>query len=422
MLAEHKCNLVPSPTFTWLGYDFDLNKKSISVTMSRWAKAGLMFNQLLVSKSPSCRSRAQAIGCIVSMHSVLGHSGTRSLRSLMHGAVPPDNRSFHFHAPLATEEKLEVAEWAAKLEGEPPSESLIIYNFIPDIVMFTDASEKGLGAIAYIAEEKLTEYADIPSFAIGESSTMRELLAVELGVTSFANHLIMKNVTCKLDSQSAVQILIKGSVKPHLNNIAKRILKLLALSKATISFEWVPRAENVEADEASRILDIDDWEVRENIFVFLTRKWGEPLIDLFASVHTSKCNLFIGKVWSGDTRQVGVNAFNRENWHHWKSFAWIVPPPHLLWHALNLLRSVKGKAIVGAPNWSAYLPCQGLKATNGEWIPEILDGIRYPAGSRLFESRPGVAHVFSDQFSRTDFVFFLVNFSADKGAKKSLNF
>ena len=47
--------------------------------------------------------------------------------------------------------------------------------------------------------------------------------------------------------------------------------------------EWIPRTKNELADYASRIVDLDDWQVSPNVFNMMNSMWGPHTVDRFAS-------------------------------------------------------------------------------------------------------------------------------------------
>lgn len=46
---------------------------------------------------------------------------------------------------------------------------------------------------------------------------------------------------------------------------------------------WKPRAENKKADTLSRLTDIDDWSVDDEVFEYYEKLWGFHTVDRFAT-------------------------------------------------------------------------------------------------------------------------------------------
>jgi len=51
-----------------------------------------------------------------------------------------------------------------------------------------------------------------------------------------------------------------------------------------VKTSYIASKKNVEADTASRIINLDtEWELSTNFFNQIVKKFGEPSVDLFAS-------------------------------------------------------------------------------------------------------------------------------------------
>ena len=47
--------------------------------------------------------------------------------------------------------------------------------------------------------------------------------------------------------------------------------------------QWVPKKQNVIADELSHIIDYDDWQLDTNVFLRIDELWGPDSVDHFAN-------------------------------------------------------------------------------------------------------------------------------------------
>ncbi len=87
-----------------------------------------------------------------------------------------------------------------------------------------------------------------------ESSTFRELLGVLRCLQALVHLCIGKFVVVQVDAQNLLGIINRGSGKLAINNLARDIFWFGFVNGITLSVEWVPREENVFADELSKLL------------------------------------------------------------------------------------------------------------------------------------------------------------------------
>ena len=99
--------------------------------------------------------------------------------------------------------------------------------------------------------------------------------------------MIIKNVT---------YILNKGSMKPDLHKTSAHVSDICRANNITLVPTWLPRSENWYADMLSKFYcDSDDWSISVDLFNFINKKWGTFDVDLFATAHNAKCNVFYSK-------------------------------------------------------------------------------------------------------------------------------
>ncbi|KAK0404558.1 hypothetical protein QR680_017510 [Steinernema hermaphroditum] len=113
-----------------------------------------------------------------------------------------------------------------------------------------------------------------------------------------------------IDNQAAVSIVNKGSPIEKLHELAEDIFDFMESIGSELDPIWVPRDSNVLADEASRLLDRDDWGIRKEIFDFCVQQWGQPSLEAYADIGSE-----------------GVDGF-ASSWNN--EFVWAVPPPRLV--------------------------------------------------------------------------------------------
>ena len=92
-----------------------------------------------------------------------------------------------------------------------------------------------------------------------------------------------------------------GWPKAHLHEAALAIHDACRANDTRLKVEWRPREDErmVEADQASRMFDKDDWGFSEKDFAAVRRWYGSELeFDLFASSSNARCaNYAIKFAW-----------------------------------------------------------------------------------------------------------------------------
>lgn len=100
-----------------------------------------------------------------------------------------------------------------------------------------------------------------------------------------------------------------GGVKvDYLHSDAKRFWEWCETRNLWVFAEYISSKENKEADTLSRISNTDiEWELSDYAFQKITRVFGKPEIDLFASRINKKCETYCS--WKRDPDARVINAF-----------------------------------------------------------------------------------------------------------------
>ena len=114
----------------------------------------------------------------------------------------------------------------------------------------------------------------------------------------------------QVDAQNLLGIVNRGSSKLPINELARELFKFCLRHRITISAEWVPREENVFADEISKMLIPEDWMLSMSWFQLLDYRWGPHTVDLFASNDNNQRARFFFLHWCRDSS--GINAFGQQ--------------------------------------------------------------------------------------------------------------
>jgi hypothetical protein len=157
-----------------------------------------------------------------------------------------------------------------------------------------------------------------------QSSTYRETNGLLFTLRSLAGVCAGRKIHVLVDSQSMLPVIRVGSMSNLARtSIAKKIFGLCTAIGATLTVVWVPRTQNTDADDISKLEDKDDWQVVPSIFKRLSLRWGLQSCDRFASDLNHHVPRFYSLCWCpGKAR---IDAFD----HFWGNpleSNWIKPP------------------------------------------------------------------------------------------------
>jgi len=156
----------------------------------------------------------------------------------------------------------------------------------PFCIVYSDASATGCAAFIAI-DDMPVSHINWDSLQRNQSSTWRELHCIGFALKSFAHLLSGCNVKWFTDNQAIPLIVHSGSMKEHLHILALYIFQTAKENNIDIEVEWIPRTQNESADYSSKIVDYDDWTVKDCYFHALTSVWGPCSVDYFSSYKNS---------------------------------------------------------------------------------------------------------------------------------------
>ena len=195
----------------------------------------------------------------------------------------------------------------------------------PSRIVYSDAS--AVGCAAYIAIDNMpVSHKNWDSLQMKQSSRCRELHYVSFALKSFADLLSGCPVKWFIDNQAVPLIVESGSMNQHLNKLAVDIFYTAKANNIEIEAEWIPRSLNEKADYLSKIVDCDDWTVKDSYFHVVNSHWGPCSLDCFASYENYKVLRFYSKSgFNPDSVDVDSLAFS------WLGeTCWLVPPVSLV--------------------------------------------------------------------------------------------
>lgn len=318
IINNEKSNTIPQNRCRFLG--FILNSPTMTIELPE-AK-GRQILDLLVkirsAKSCSIREFASLVGCIVAACPAIeyGWMYTKSLKRVKYLNLLRNNSNYS--APMKVPNSLhpELDWWQ---ENILTSHNMIRqYNF--QLEIFSDASRTGWGAacngeitFGFWSQDELEFHINY-----------LELKAALNGMIHFADNSFDCELLLRIDNTTAVSYVNRmgGIQYPKPNDITRKIWQFCEQRKLWMFASYIASKENVEADTASRALNVDtEWEVASWAYRKIIHKFGDIEIDLFASKYNKKSDTYCS--WQPDGEAFCIDAFTL-NWSQFKFFAF--PP------------------------------------------------------------------------------------------------
>ena len=132
--------------------------------------------------------------------------------------------------------------------------------------------------------------------------------------------------------------------------------------------EWIPRSDNEVVDYLSKIVDFDDWGVKNSYFHTVNSIWGAFTVDSFANSVNAKVPRFYSLFFQLGCLGVDALAFDwgGEN-------CWLVPPVYLIPRVLVHFLNCKSHGVLVVPFWPSSLFWPYLIQGNGAYKSFVVD-------------------------------------------------
>ena len=169
---------------------------------------------------------------------------------------------------------------------------------------------------------------------------------------SVINHL-------RVDNMTALSYLLNlgGTQSEELIKISKQIWSYLLEKQICMTVEYVPSIDNHLADWESRnFQDRSEWKLCPMSFKIICKKFGTPLVDLFASRLCHQHPRYMS--WRPDPQSIATDALHQD----WKNqFCYAFPPFSLIGRVLRKVQKDQTKLIIVTPAWQSQ-----------SWYPTLL--------------------------------------------------
>ena len=347
LVNQEKSDWNPKNIFSWIGFIINTRSGLIYAIDARIESLCCALNELCagfeVSASIHVKRLASIVGKIISLSPCCGNV-TQIMTRYLH-LIVNSRDSWHSIVFLQDQAKKELLFWRDNLRNLNGA-SFWSTPFVPSKIVFSDASSTGCAA--YIQSSSLLFHRNWSATESLKSSTWRELATVKYSLEAFNNNLAGHRVRWNTDNQNVVRIVQVGSMIEELQELALDIFLFASSHNIRLDLTWIPRDQNSEADRFSKVVDIDDYSVHDDVFIHLDRLWGPHSIDRFASSYNAKLPRFNSRFLQSGTE--AVDAFSQD----WScDNNWIVPPATVVGKVLNHMRESKAVGTLIVPMWKS---------------------------------------------------------------------
>ena len=376
VINEEKSIWEPVQIITWLGTVLDTNQGFVSVTEQRTSKLKANIASVLKGDSMivNVRSLTTLVGQIISLTPCVGGVTRIMTRSLY--AVVNTKVSWNSTVVLTKEACSELVFWSQNVDSlncRCPWLPLCQ----PAKLVYSDASDYACGSFIH-SEGKIFQQNWSP-VERNNSSTLRELKAVELALISFAPSLLGKQVAWFTDNTNVVSIVHSGSKVTELKDLALRIFYVCVSSGISLEMKWIPRDLNSFADHLSTIFDFDEYTFNDDVFHILDVRWGPHTIDRFACDYNAKLPRFNSIFYQPGTE--AVDAF-LQDWEFENN--WLLPPVSQISRVVDHLRLCNAEGTLVIPMWKSLYFWVLLCNDGRHWNSFVHDWVVLPKLKQLF--------------------------------------
>jgi hypothetical protein len=366
LINKEKSVLIPAQRVKLLGFWIDSVEGSFRIPHERKAKILEHVEELSQGRSTGARRLASTAGRIMSCSLALGPA-TRIFTRDMYQCIESRN-TWRGEVRLTAGVREEAALWMRVLEAWDGA-AIRPTEIQTPIVLRVDASDSGWGGWRegpqqLEAHELFTEDEAATSSTHREMLGLERLLKVEEADRCRANDQL-KDTLVFTDSFNTHLICDHGSSKPDLNEIAKRVFLFCVERSIRLEVRWVPREENIRADELSKLVSSGDWYLRKEWFQHLDHLWGPHTIDRMAKRSNAQVAVFNSK-WHCNG-SAAVDSFTQD----WRGEVnWVCPNFHHVERVLVHARSCKATITVVVPVWKAA-PWWGILCQAHQWTAVV---------------------------------------------------
>jgi len=347
MLNEEKSVLIPTHKIVYLGNIIDSESMVVYLPDDKKENIRNECRKLINKEVASIRHVAKVIGLIVSTFSAVefGKLFYRDLEQEKTIALRKNFGKFDADMRITPKMKAELDWWYCNVASQVRH----ISKGDPTVTIQTDSSTYGWGMVHEGRQIGGRWSESERKFHIN----VLEIKAILFAIKSLSGQIAGKHIKILSDSSTAVcYISNMGGVRsPECNRVARDIWLWCLETNSWISIAHIPGKSN-EADAPSRQFnDKIEWELDDQVFNKLSRLWGKPSIDLFASRLNNKVAKYCA--WKPDPFAYCIDAFT-ENWQGY-NLAYLFPPFSLISRCVRKIQDNQAQAVLVVPLWETQI-------------------------------------------------------------------
>ncbi|KAB0802676.1 hypothetical protein PPYR_04862 [Photinus pyralis] len=345
-----KSRLIPNKTIKFLGFMLDSEQLTIFLPIEKKEKIKKWTSKFLSLKRCKIRDWAGFIGYLVSVCPGVkyGWLRTKIFERHKHLALQVSEGRYSASMSLHVDLQRDLIWWLTSIDAA--FNDIRKDQFVLEV--FSDASLTGWGACC--GESRIRGWWT-PEDRLHHINYL-ELLAIFFALKGFASSCSNSNILLRCDNTTALSYINKmGSIHHSaLFDLTKRIWEWCEERNLWLHVSYISSSDNWIADRESRSLTPEtEWSLSNRAFKVVTKRFGLPEIDLFASKNNHKCPIYVS--WQRDPDAVKVDSFTIQ----WSNLAFYAFPPFaLILRVLQKIIDDKAEGIVIVPRWEnqAWFP------------------------------------------------------------------
>ena len=361
-VVSHEKTEGPSSRLKYLGLDVCSVQSSFFIPELKIEKILNSVDSLLLSRRVKLRVLASFLGFLQSCSRALGPV-VRMRSRVCYCWLMSNVDAFGYEAfiKLSDPVREELHFWRDNirvLNGFHFSPSLSVAAETR-LVLVTDSSQSGSFGFQFQDKYQILLRRSFNREERRSSSTVRELLALKFIYTeAVAAQFQGKKILHLTDNQAVESIMLSGSRKPEIQNIALAIFMACRRLKIDLKVEWRPRDHFLlaHADLGSKSFDENNVSLSFDSFLTVLQFFQEVQIDVdgFASLCNRKAEIFFSK--SDEPNSSGTNFFSQRLFSSLGYYCF--PPPGVILATILHLAMFGVSGLLVVPVWpsSSFWP------------------------------------------------------------------